>query len=722
MRHFYPLVLALAGAAALAFSSCVKAPELTLTSPTSIDLNVDGSSSTITFTANRDWTVKTSDSWVSISPSSGTASDEAVTVRVSCSANTTYEDRSATITITMEELSQTVSVKQPANLGIILPTQSYNLASDARTIDVEVRSNVQYAVSISDNWIKQTGTKGLVTDKLTFSVEENDTYDGRSATITIKPQNATVQEQVITVKQAQKDALIVKDTSFDMPYGGGEIEVKVEANVSFDVKPSEDWIHYVETKALSGSTVRLKVDENPTYSAREGKIEIKQKNGTLSHTLAVKQAGRIAVTSIELNKTSLTLKEGESETLTATVKPDNATDKTITWSSSAPSVAAVDEAGNVTAVAKGEATITAQAGEKTAKCVVIVEPKFPSGNISFVDLNIKVALVKAFDTNNDGEISYEEAASVTSLKGVFGDGQKYKSFDEFQFFVGLTIVETSLFEEWFNLSSIILPETIRVIQSNAFCNCYNLKGITFPETLYQIEQDAFYGCSALSGQLAFPNGLYSIGARAFSGCANITGDLIIPSTTRSIGEYAFSDCTGLNGRLALPTESPLTIGSYAFSNCANFNGDLIISNQIQFSRLGHAFNYAGFSGNVYIYLETVSKYYDYSHCKIGGNLIIEDNVTKIDGNAFRDSSVGGYVYIGKKVTSISIQSFYGTKIKSVYVAAPTPPTCEDENTLNMQGRYLGVPVGRSAVYKSAPYWKDAEIIEEVDFSSLKLEP
>ena len=366
----------------LVFASCQKAPELTITGPASLEISADGGSNSITFTANRDWSVRSSDSWVSVTPTSGKASDGTVTVSVRCSENTTYDDRSATITISMEELSQMVTVKQPANLGIVIPTQSFNLASDARSIEVEVQANVQYSVSVSEKWIKQTGTKGLTTDKLTFSVEENETYDARSATITIKPQNATVQEQVISVKQAQKDALIVKDTSFDMPYGGGEIEVKVEANVSFDVKPSVDWIHYVETKALSGSTVRLTVDENATYSAREGKIEIKQKNGTLSHTLTVKQAGRIAVTSIELNTTSLTLKEGESETLTATVKPDNATDKTVTWSSSDASIATIDEGGKVTAVKTGTAEIIASAGENSAKCVVTVYKDIPVASIS----------------------------------------------------------------------------------------------------------------------------------------------------------------------------------------------------------------------------------------------------------------------------------------------------------------------------------------------------
>lgn len=336
-------------------------------------MSADGSSGSITFTANRAWRVSSSDSWVTLSPSSGEPSETPVTVSVRCNANTTYEDRTATVTITMEELSQKVTVRQPANLGIVLPTQSYDLQSSAKTIEVTVQANVDYTVETSVDWIKQTGTKGLTSKTLNFSIEENKTYDAREGKITIKPALAGVAEQVISVKQAQKDALIVEKTSYDMPFGGGEIEIKVEANVAFDVTPNVDWLHHVSTKALSSSTVLIKVDENATYSAREGKIEIAQQNGSLKHTITVKEAGRITVTSVELDQTSLTLKPEETATLVATVKPDNATDKTVTWTSSDASIATVDETGKVTAIKDGSATITAKAGDKSATCKVTVK-------------------------------------------------------------------------------------------------------------------------------------------------------------------------------------------------------------------------------------------------------------------------------------------------------------------------------------------------------------
>lgn len=77
---------------------------------------------------------------------------------------------------------------------------------------------------------------------------------------------------------------------------------------------------------------------------------------------------------ITLDKTQLSFTVGESFTLTATVTPDNATDKTVTWTTSDANIATVDENGNVTAVGAGTATITATTvNGLTAECTVTVK-------------------------------------------------------------------------------------------------------------------------------------------------------------------------------------------------------------------------------------------------------------------------------------------------------------------------------------------------------------
>ena len=82
----------------------------------------------------------------------------------------------------------------------------------------------------------------------------------------------------------------------------------------------------------------------------------------------------VDVATVTLNKTAVTLNPKENTVqLSANVAPENAMDKAITWNSSAEAVAVVDANGLVTAVADGEATISATAGGVTAECVVTVD-------------------------------------------------------------------------------------------------------------------------------------------------------------------------------------------------------------------------------------------------------------------------------------------------------------------------------------------------------------
>ena len=84
----------------------------------------------------------------------------------------------------------------------------------------------------------------------------------------------------------------------------------------------------------------------------------------------------VLVSGITLNETSAEMTVGEKLSLTATVAPDNATDKSVTWSSTNEAVAVVDESGQVTAVGSGTCQVKATANDgsgKTASCLVTVE-------------------------------------------------------------------------------------------------------------------------------------------------------------------------------------------------------------------------------------------------------------------------------------------------------------------------------------------------------------
>ena len=134
-----------------------------------------------------------------------------------------------------------------------------------------------------------------------------------------------------------------------------------------------------------------KVDQNGNVTAvNEGTATItaKSNNGkTATCKVTVINPASVAVSNVGLNSTSITLKNIRNYKLTATVSPSNASNKTITWTSSNSNIAKVDQNGNVTAVNEGTATITAKSNNgKTATCkVTVINPA--SVAVSNVGLN-----------------------------------------------------------------------------------------------------------------------------------------------------------------------------------------------------------------------------------------------------------------------------------------------------------------------------------------------
>lgn len=183
----------------------------------------------------------------------------------------------------------------------------------------------------------------------------------------------------------------------------------------------------VATVSNSGLVTAV-AEGNTTITATAG-----GKSATCSVTVS---KGIIAVTSVELNKTSLELVEGESETLTATVKPDDAMDKTVTWTTSDASIATVEN-GKVTAVKEGETTITASVGSKSMTCKVVVVKKVIAVEsialnkteiiLSTWEAETLIATVSPSDAT-DKTITW--SSSNTSIATVDGNGKVETNYKE----------------------------------------------------------------------------------------------------------------------------------------------------------------------------------------------------------------------------------------------------------------------------------------------------
>ena len=156
-----------------------------------------------------------------------------------------------------------------------------------------------------------------------------------------------------------------------------------------------DAVNKAVTWTSSDEAVATVDDSGLVTAVSEGTavITVETVNGKTDRCTVTVIKPVIPVKVIRVNPTALSLKAGKTGTLTATVLPNNATDKTVTWASSNTNVATVDSNGLVTGVAEGTATITAAAGDCTATCTVTVTDPI---NIESVSLALKEKIEARF--------------------------------------------------------------------------------------------------------------------------------------------------------------------------------------------------------------------------------------------------------------------------------------------------------------------------------------
>jgi hypothetical protein len=141
--------------------------------------------------------------------------------------------------------------------------------------------------------------------------------------------------------------------------------------------------------------------------------------------------------------------------------------------------------------------------------------------ISFADPAVKALCVAHWDTDGDGELSYEETALVTDLKDFIREDTTITSFDELQYFTGLTSIGECAFSGCNHLTSVVLPNQVKSIDAYAFAGCSKLTLIIFPDNVTRIDLYAFLDCTSLT-ELHIPQSVTHIGEAAFNGTSGVT--------------------------------------------------------------------------------------------------------------------------------------------------------------------------------------------------------
>lgn len=350
-------------------------------------------------------------------------------------------------------------------------------------------------------------------------------------------------------------------------------------------------------------------------------------------------------------------------------------------------------------------------------------------NITFADPVVKSLCVANWDTNGDGELSYAEAAAVTDLGEVFRGNHDITSFDELQYFTGLTEIADNAFNYSISLSSITLPNTITIIGSKAFYQCYNLQSIEIPGSVTMIENEVFgltsnlahitvdlnntvydsrNDCNAIINSTTnallvgcyntiIPNTVTTIERYAFMGCENLTS-IIIPNSVTTIESETFFGCSGLTS-ITIPS-SVSSIGSHLFA-CCNLAQIVVEQGNTHYDSRENC--------NAIINSETNALIVG---CK---NTIIPNTVTKIASSAFYACDGLTSIVIPQNVTELSYLAFYCCmNLDSITLNCVVPPTV-GENAFGAVDKSIPVyvPCNTSAAYASAIGWNEFTNIQEI---------
>ena len=152
---------------------------------------------------------------------------------------------------------------------------------------------------------------------------------------------------------------------------------------------------------------------------------------------------------------------------------------------------------------------------------MITLPKHDKENIQFEDLQVKAICCKNWDTNNDGELSYAEAAAVTDIGTAFYNNTNIIAFTELKYFTGITEISDSAFSGCTALWKVVLPENVQTIGDYAFSGCSYLTNISVPNQVTRLGKSVFASCSSLL-VAEIGSKVQSIGILLFADCEKIT--------------------------------------------------------------------------------------------------------------------------------------------------------------------------------------------------------
>lgn len=709
-------------------------PTITL-SKSSVSFEEFADEEKITFSATTDWVAEIvndrADSWLSISPKSGTAGDAFITIKAN--NNDTHDERNATVIIKAGSASKTINVSQKQKDALTVTSSKFEVSADGGEVTIEVKANVDFDFTIDEsakNWVTHRSTRAMKTSTLVFEVDENSDSEKRKANITIT--SGKLKETVTIYQESNKPSIVLTQNEYTVPSAGETIAVEVKSNVDVTVEmPADvDWITENTTRAVSTNTYYFDIETNNEYDARTAKIKFVNKENNLSETVTITQTQKYTIVIAEDSYT-LSKEGGEIEievehSMEFDIKIDG------DWITQKQTRAL--ETSKLTFVVAENTTYNARTGSVTftSKDGVLSQK---------VEIVQNAKLCELYYTSSNGKVvtpknTFWGGAKIVS--NVYENGRGVITFDG-----EVTSIGIDAFNGCDYLTSITIPNCVTSIEESAFNGCSSLSSVTIPDSVTKIGEDVFAGCKSLvafygkytssdnrciivDGELRYfareglssykiPEGVTVIGDRAFYQCNNLVG-INIPEGVSKIGASAFGYCS--LSSITIPN-SVTVIDWCAFDSCLTLSS--VYCKAEILPRLGNlVFNRVASDLKIYVPLNSATLYKITGQWEAFAKNIIGENledavtcpqnqiwytstdgqiVTPNDSNVFGANIVSNIYENGKgiitfdgAVTKIGWEAFSNCD-RLVTISLPSEITLIDYGAFQDCSKLIGISLG-----------------------------
>lgn len=270
--------------------------ELTTTVPVAPQ---EGETVTVTFTSTEAWTIDVAEgravSWCNVSPTSGSKGTNTLTITTT--ANDTYDERNAKVTIKAGTTSQSFTITQKQKDGLTVTSNKVEVDANGGDIAIEVKANVKFEYEIekdAQSWITTNDSRALTASTLKFKVSENEETSKREGKIVIR--SGELSETVTIYQEGSKPTIVLTQNEYTISSSGETIKVELKSNVNYEIQlPNVDWIKESSSRTMSAFTHYFEVDSNEEYDARYAEVLFVNKENGLSEKVMITQMQKDAI-------------------------------------------------------------------------------------------------------------------------------------------------------------------------------------------------------------------------------------------------------------------------------------------------------------------------------------------------------------------------------------------------------------------------------------------